>query len=189
MGYEEIKLLKQSGKSTVSLVKEEGGERYFIRKTLQGQHLVYQNLRELAHPCLPAVYEVSFDKDTTTVVEEYIEGSTVGSVKLSEKQCLTIVGELCDVLIFLHKKGIVHRDIKPSNILIAEDRHIRLIDFDAARMPKENADQDTIPLGTKGYAPPEQYGFSQTDERTGGYLCAGRYHKTASGRKCGETAL
>lgn len=165
MGYEEIKLLKQSGKSTVSLVKEEGGERYFIRKTLQGQHLVYQNLRELAHPCLPAVYEVSFDKDTTTVVEEYIEGRTVGSVKLSEKQCLTIVGELCDVLIFLHEKGIVHRDIKPSNILIAEDGHIRLIDFDAARMPKENADQDTIPLGTKGYAPPEQYGFSQTDER------------------------
>lgn len=165
MGYEEIKLLKQSGKSTVSLVKEEGGERYFIRKTLQGQHLVYQNLRELAHSYLPAVYEVSFDKDKTTVVEEYIEGRTVGSVKLSEKQCLTIVGELCDVLIFLHEKGIVHRDIKPSNILIAEDGHIRLIDFDAARMPKENADQDTVPLGTKGYAPPEQYGFSQTDER------------------------
>lgn len=45
--------------------------------------------------------------------------------------------------------------------------HIRLIDFDAARMlkPGMEQEQDTVLLGTRGYAPPEQYGFSQTDER------------------------
>ena len=111
------------------------------------------------------VYEVTFEGDSTIVVEEYIEGRSAGSTALTEKQCLVIVRELCDALIFLHGQGIIHRDIKPSNILIAQDGHIRLIDFDAARMPKEDLEQDTRLLGTKGYAPPEQYGFAQTDER------------------------
>lgn len=72
---------------------------------------------------------------------------------------------LCKVLRHLHKNGIVHRDIKPSNLLLGADGHIRLIDFDAARETKTDAEQDTRLLGTKGYAPPEQYGFAQTDER------------------------
>lgn len=165
MAYEVIKLLKQSEKSTVELLRERGGEQLFVRKTLQGRHQVYQTLQELSQPCLPTVYELSVDGETTTVVEEFIEGQTVGSAKLSEKQCRGIVRELCDVLAFLHGKGIIHRDIKPSNILLAGDGHIRLIDFDAARMPRKDSEQDTMLLGTRGYAPPEQYGFAQTDER------------------------
>ena len=165
MEYKEIKQLKQGEKSTVNLVQEQGGERLYIRKTLQGHHSVYSILQGLAHPYLPKIYEVTDDRDTTTVIEEYIEGQTVGSLKLTEKQCRVVVKELCDVLAFLHGKGIIHRDIKPSNILLAKDGHIRLIDFDAARMPKEDLEQDTMQLGTKGYAPPEQYGFAQTDER------------------------
>lgn len=165
MIYDVINVLKQTEKSTVQLVKEQDREQLFIRKTLQGKHLVYQLLQELEHPYLPAIYEVSFDGDMTTVIEEYIEGETVGEAGLSDKQCRVIVRELCDVLILLHDKGIIHRDIKPSNILLAKDGHIRLIDFDAARMPKEDAEQDTMLLGTRGYAPPEQYGFAQTDER------------------------
>ncbi len=163
--YEEIKALKQSEKSTVQLVKGQGSEQLFIRKTLQGRHMVYRTLQDLSHPYLPNIYEVSFADNSTTVVEEYIEGQTTGSAELSEKQCRMIGREICDVLIFLHENGIIHRDIKPSNILLAKDGHIRLIDFDAARMPKEEAEQDTMLLGTRGYAPPEQYGFSQTDER------------------------
>lgn len=166
MKYEEIKLLKQSEKSTVHLVREPGGERVCIRKVLQGRHLVYLTLRELSHPYLPKIYEVISDGDSTTVIEEYIEGQTAGSADLSEEQCRNIGKELCDVLAFIHEQGMIHRDIKPSNILLAKDGHIRLIDFDAARMPKEDAEQDTILLGTRGYAPPEQYGFAQTDERT-----------------------
>lgn len=165
MKYEEIKLLKQSEKSTVYLVRERSGEQFYIRKTLQGHYSVYSILQGLTHPYLPKIYEVTVDGDTTTVIEEYIEGQTVGSLELTEKQCRAVVKELCDVLVFLHGKGIIHRDIKPSNILLAKDGHIRLIDFDAARMPKEDLEQDTMLLGTRGYAPPEQYGFAQTDER------------------------
>lgn len=43
---------------------------------------------------------------------------------------------------------------------------VRLIDFDAARFLRETGERDTALLGTVGYAPPEQYGFSQTDARS-----------------------
>lgn len=134
MNYREIKLLKQNNKSTVSLVQEQGGEKLFVRKRLRGRHPVYQELQGVTHPGLPRLYEVVLDDEFTTVIEEYIEGETPGNRELSKKQFLSIVKELCSVLEFLHEKGIIHRDIKPSNIIFAKDGHIRLIDFDAARM-------------------------------------------------------
>ena len=68
MVYDEIKLLRQSEKSTVQLVKEQGSERLFVRKILQGRHQVYAVLRELTHPYLPMVYEVTFEGGSTIVV-------------------------------------------------------------------------------------------------------------------------
>lgn len=163
--YEELKLIKQSEKSTVHLVREKEGTQILIRKILAGKHFVYEKLKECPHPYLPRLYEVMLSDDATTVIEEYIEGESPDSGELTEKQFAGIVRELCGVLEFLHGKGIIHRDIKPSNIILAKDGHIRLIDFDAARIPKDDIEQDTVLLGTRGYAPPEQYGFAQTDER------------------------
>ena len=166
MVFREVKLLSNSEKSTVCLIREEGGEQLFIRKTLKGKHPVYTELQKLQHPFLPRFYEVYVSDTETTVIEEYIEGQAPGSMELSRKQFINMDRELCSVLEFLHEKGIIHRDIKPSNIILAGDGHIRLIDFDAARIPKDDMEQDTILLGTRGYAPPEQYGFVQTDERS-----------------------
>lgn len=166
MNYEEVKLIKQTEKSTVLLLREEAGTQLYVQKKLTGQHPVYQMLQNIPHPCLPKLYEVIISEDSTTVIEEYIEAQHSVSKELSEKQFLNVVRQLCSVLEFLHGNGIIHRDIKPSNILITEDIHVYLIDFDAARSPKADKEQDTKLLGTKGFAPPEQYGFSQTDERT-----------------------
>lgn len=165
MEYEEILLLKQSEKSRIYLVRQKDGEQLFIRKVLRGQHPVYLTLQSCPHPCLPKLYEVSIADGSTTVVEEYIRGRSLSGADLSEKQLVNAVKELCSVLGFLHERGVIHRDIKPSNIMLAEDGHIRLIDFDAARLLKDDLAQDTRRLGTRGYAPPEQYGFSQTDAR------------------------
>jgi predicted Ser/Thr protein kinase len=167
--YETIELLKQSEKSAVHLVREKGGEQVFIRKELKGRQNIYWELQSCPHPYLPKLYEALFSGGVTTVIEEYIEGPLLSAVELSEKQVRDAARELCCVLEFLHGKGIIHRDIKPSNILLARDGHIRLIDFDAARMPKKDLEQDTRLLGTRGYAPPEQYGFAQTDGRTDVY--------------------
>ncbi len=163
--YEEIRLIKHSEKSTVHLVREKAGGEVFVRKILKGQHDIYLTLQSCRHPYLPRLYEVFLSEGSTTLIEEYVEGQPLGSVELSEKQLLNAVKELCSVLEYLHGKNIIHRDIKPSNIILAKDGHIRLIDFDAARMLRDALEQDTKLLGTRGYAPPEQYGFSQTDGR------------------------
>lgn len=165
MNYEVVRLLKESEKSSVHLVRKKDGTQLFVRKILKGQRHIYSTLQKCEHPYLPKLYEVDMAEGSTTIIEEYIEGVSLGCAELSEKQLLKAVKELCIVLEFLHGKDIIHRDIKPSNIILANDGHIRLIDFDAARMPKDDLEQDTRLLGTRGYAPPEQYGFSQTDAR------------------------
>lgn len=165
MEYEEIKELNRSEKSVVHLVRDKGRGTIFVRKILKGRHGVYKTLQGCPHPFLPKLYEVTVSDESTTVIEEYIEGEIPDAGEMSDRQLRCMVRELCTVLEFLHGKGIIHRDIKPSHVLLAGDGHIRLIDFDAARMPKEALEQDTRLLGTKGYAPPEQYGFAQTDER------------------------
>lgn len=159
--------MKQSEKSTVLLVRETDGEQVFVQKILKGRHDIYLELLNCPHPCLPKLYEVVLSDDTTTIIEEYIDGQSLGNANLSEKQLMAAARELCSILDFLHGKGVIHRDIKPSNIILAKDGHIRLIDFDAARMGKgaSEQEQDTRLLGTRGYAPPEQYGFAQTDTR------------------------
>lgn len=138
MEYEEIKLLKQSEKSTVHLVRAtDGGEQVYVRKHLDGEHPIYQVLRDCPHPCLPKLYEVTVEEDSVTVIEEYVEGRTPDGIQLSRKQLRGVIRQLCDVLEFLHGKSIIHRDIKPSNLLLTEEGRLYLIDFDAARTLKE----------------------------------------------------
>lgn len=162
---EEMETLRVSERGRVTLVRDpETGKRY-VRKELQGQYPVYTQLRTLTHPYLPWIEEVTLEEDRTVILEEYIEGPTLDHVSLSQGQLTRLLLELCDVLEFLHDHGILHRDIKPSNLMLAADGHLRLIDFDAARQERETAEQDTRLLGTRGYAPPEQYGFAQTDAR------------------------
>lgn len=165
MGLEEIETLRVSKRGRVVLMGDtESGKRY-VRKELQGQYPVYSQLQTLTYPYLPRIKEVELEEDGTVILEEYIEGVTLDRISLSQGQLTQLLLELCDVLEFLHSRGILHRDIKPSNLMLAADGHLRLIDFDAARREREEAEQDTQLLGTRGYAPPEQYGFAQTDAR------------------------
>lgn len=178
----EVKELHRSEKSVVTLVIDaDTGVRY-VRKELRGSHPIYQQLQTLPHPYLPQILQVEQHQDGITLLEEYIDGANLAEIKLPEKQIVALMEELCEVLVFLHGHGILHRDIKPSNLLLAPDGHIRLIDFDAAREEKPSADSDTRLLGTKGYAPPEQYGFAQTDARADIYA-VGVTMKQLSGKR------
>ena len=128
-------------------------------------------LRELNHPGLPRYFEQYQNERMVCVVREYIEGEPL-SVYARERQLtqaeIAVIGEqLCDILSVLHthEPPVIHRDIKPENVIVRPDGSVALIDFDISRAVKENAETDTVFFGTKGYAPPEQYGFGQTDSR------------------------
>ena len=165
MELERLETLKDSEKSKIYLVFNTENRRILVEKYHQGNLPIYQRLMNLPHPYLPKLYEVRSGPDETVIVEEYIEGRSIAEARPTEKQLRKWLLELCGVLNHLHRNQIVHRDIKPSNLLIGADGHIRLIDFDAAREEKPQAESDTRLIGTRGYAPPEQYGFAQTDGR------------------------
>ena len=166
MEFEVVRVIKESDKSSVLLIREKESSQLYVQKRLTGIHHIYELLQECPHPFIPQIYDVEITESTTMVIEEYIKGQPPEVGAIDAKDVRAIIKELCAVLEFLHGKGIIHRDIKPSNIILAEDGHIRLIDFDAARVLKDEAEQDTRLLGTRDYAAPEQYGFAQTDERT-----------------------
>lgn len=155
--------IHSSDRSTVELVC---GEKKFIRRTVYSECAVYNVLKDVSSDFLPKIYSVEITDGKTVICEEYIDGKRLTDVDLSEKQAEKIMLQLCSALEFIHKLGIVHRDIKPSNILLCESGSIKLIDFETARFIKENSEKDTRCLGTEGFAPPEQYGFAQTDCRT-----------------------
>jgi len=77
--------------------------------------------------------------------------------------------QILDALNYLHgcsPEPIIYRDLKPSNLMLLADDTIKMIDFGTARLFKQENSDDTIYLGTPGYAAPEQYGAAQTDIRT-----------------------
>lgn len=141
-----------------------------IRFRAAGDPEVYRRLMRLSHPNVAQILEVFPDGRGMTVLEEFINGSTVSELLTaglySEEGVRTVCAALCDALFALHEAGIIHRDIKPENIMIEPGRRVVLIDFDAARIFKSGRAQDTCILGTAGYAAPEQFGIAQTDERS-----------------------
>jgi serine/threonine protein kinase len=97
---------------------------------------------------------------------EYLTGKTLEERLTSTrrgflpvKRTLDIGLALCDVFHYLHTQHppIIFRDIKPANIIITRSGRICLIDFGIARLYRPGW-KDTGPLGTPGYAAPEQYG-------------------------------
>ncbi len=162
MIYKVVKEIERDENSTIELLEDENGK-YHIKRTIKGRSDAYLALKALKHRYLPETESAEFDGENTVVTEEYIYSSGDLSSLRGEQNITAAFCELCDVLDYIHSHGIIHRDIKPSNVLISEDGHIRLIDFDASRQHKDGASNDTRYLGTRGYAPPEQFGFSQTD--------------------------
>lgn len=173
----QTEIIRASERSTVELMC---GEDKFIRRTIYSECAVYNALKDAPSRFLPKIYSVEISCGKTVVCEEYIEGKSLAHTDLSEKQAVDIMIQLCSALENIHRLGIVHRDIKPSNILLQKDGSIKLMDFEAARFIREDADKDTRCLGTEGFAPPEQYGFSQTDFRSDIYA-AGQTMKTLLG--------
>lgn len=134
-------------------------------------------LGKLYHPALPKVFDVYRQEDATLIVMEYFEGDSLEQIirhkDLPDETVLVKWAlELCSVMMYLHnhKDGcIIYRDLKPGNIMVLTDNSIRLIDFGIAREYKEGLDTDTVYIGTKGFAAPEQFGSGQSDKRTDVY--------------------
>lgn len=166
--YETVKAIKNSARGCVSLLQNKKNGTRFIFRHYQGSGEVYRKLLSVSCRNLPKIMEASEQDGMVAVLEEYIQGDSLAF--LLSGACLTypeareITMQLCNALWVLHSLGAVHRDIKPENVIVRGSEAV-LIDFDASRIFKSEISHDTQILGTTGYAAPEQYGITQTDER------------------------
>ncbi|NLX64077.1 MAG: serine/threonine protein kinase [Clostridiaceae bacterium] len=130
-------------------------------------------LKNLSHPMLPRIADLTEDEDNYYIVMDYIPGSNLLKVleyqgKIPEKTLLKWTRDLLDVLKYLHSRNppIIYGDLKPANLIVDDIGQLRLVDFGAARYYTKEKTEDTVYIGTQGYAAPEQYGVGQTDQRT-----------------------
>ncbi len=127
-------------------------------------------LAQLSHPGIAQVLDYFTVNGVPILVIEYVPGETLeqklkfAPLGLPEEQVLEIAEQLCDVLEYLHNQNppIIYRDLTPGNVMIMPDGKVKLIDFGIARTFKAGKATDTEPLGTTGYAAPEQHGKGQT---------------------------
>ena len=173
-GYEIIEKLDSDDDKSMYLVDSADGCR-LILKVLRQTHKfpIYESLARLTHINMPAIHRVVMGVDCFYVLEDYVEGQTLQEILetngiFDTQATIDITSQLCDVLAYLHNQPspIIHRDIKPANIMLTVDGTVKLLDFDIAREYKDKVSTDTEVIGTKPFAPPEQYGFSQSDHRT-----------------------
>lgn len=164
-------------------VRKDGVQNY--ETVCQGLAAEINMLKKLSNPHLPSIVDVIDSEDTFLIVMDYIEGITLKEALReygvqSQENVIDWAKQLCEVLGYLHSRipPIIYRDMKPSNIMLKPDGEIILIDFGTAREFKDEDVEDTVCLGTKGYAAPEQFGgCGQTDGRTDIYcLGATLYH-------------
>lgn len=166
--YDTLRVLKQSPRGTVSVVRhKKSGTRYVFRR-YSGSGEVYRRLLPVLCPHLPQIMEAAEQDGQTAVLEEYVQGDTLAELlmgaRLTEREARQVTIQLCQALHVLHSMGAVHRDVKPENVILRGSDAV-LIDFDAARIYKDASESDTQVLGTTGFAAPEQYGIFQSDER------------------------
>lgn len=183
--YEVLKEIGRGGMSVVYLAMDKRLNKQWaikeIRKKGSGKNdeivinslLAEANLmKRLDHPSLPRIVDIIDNGKTIYVVMDYIEGESLDKILKEygaqpEELVIGWAKQICDALSYLHsqKPPIVYRDMKPANVMLKPEGNIKIIDFGIAREYKEQNLADTTVLGTKGYAPPEQYS-GQTDARS-----------------------
>ncbi|MGN0553716.1 MAG: serine/threonine protein kinase, partial [Oscillospiraceae bacterium] len=176
--YELLSKIKTSGNSELFLLYDRICGRKVLMKS--GKTDMIENearlMSKLSGKGIPEVYSC-FEKDGKAYLfRQYIEGKSlheriVSDRAFSQKETIKIGIEICEIISKLHCSDppIIHRDIKSDNIIITDDGEIFIIDLGISREYDPAASRDTQVMGTPLNAPPEQFGYGQTDERSDVY--------------------
>ena len=69
---------------------------------------------------------------------EFVDGVNLAQLmktgRISPREALAIVPQICDALQYAHDQGIVHRDIKPENLLLDRLGRVKVADFGIAKV-------------------------------------------------------
>lgn len=129
-------------------------------------------LKDIGNEAIPRFIGECSNGAYRCVMREYIEGTPLDEFVRAQYMTQDVVTELAiklaSTMQSLHESEmpVIHRDIKPRNIIVKNDGGVALIDLGISRIYKKDRVADTVFSGTEDFAPPEQYGFMQTDTRS-----------------------
>ncbi len=111
------------------------------------------------HPALPRLFADGTDDAVPHLLIEYVDGPSLADEldengALDPSEVALLGAQLLPAVMSLHQRGLAHLDLKPDNIVLRDARPI-LIDFGSARR-LGSLQPSGHPVGTLGYAPPEQ---------------------------------
>jgi serine/threonine protein kinase len=185
--FELLECLGYSNYGETFLVKDRRASTHYIAKCypiIEGEQPIHEAelLKKLNHEGLPRLIAQFQNEHMICVVRTFQCGQNlqqlVADRELNYHQLMSIANQLCDLLIYLHTQTppIIHRDIKPPNIILDDNLNVSLIDFGISRQYKQGATEDTVQMGTREFAAPEQFGYCQTDERSDIYSLGVVFH-------------
>lgn len=157
-------------------------------------------IKSFDHPAIPRIVDLVDESGTLYVIMDYVEGRSLSAVLATdgpqpEDEVVNWGLQLCDTLEYLHRRTppVIYRDMKPSNVMLKPNGLVQIIDFGIAREYRDDGGSvtaamgDTVQLGTRGYAPPEQYGGGgQTDARTDVYALGATMYTMLTGKNPAE---
>ena len=176
--------LKESEDSSTFLVKEtatgilcvlkwgRNRQAEFLRHEME----IMEKMADRKLSGIPKAYRIFEENGEVYLVREYIEGMSLAQMVLqkggiSEAEICRISRKICQTAEQFQNpdEPMIHRDIKPENIVVTPGGEVVFIDFGTMRSYKKDGSRDTFVVGTRGTAAPEQYGYTQTDQRTDVY--------------------
>jgi eukaryotic-like serine/threonine-protein kinase len=156
----------------------EGGDSAHVRRFRREAKAV----SALNHENIVRLFDFGFMEDGQPyIVTEFIRGKTLAQIlrergRLTLKEAVPIMHQVCNAVEEAHRMKIVHRDLKPENIILQEPdqrsgnntkygwrtRHIKVVDFGVAKLSSDASSSSaslTIEgkvCGSPGYMSPEQ---------------------------------
>ena len=169
-------------------------------------------LARLNHPGIVTIHDFGRADGLYFFIMEFVDGVNLRQLlaggRVSPREALAIVPQICDALQFAHDQGIVHRDIKPENILLDRRGRVKVADFGLAKMlstgmpPEGGADAVTQVegsespailtavgkvMGTPAYMAPEQVKHpDEVDHRADIYALGVVFYQMLTGELPGE---
>ena len=176
--------LKESEDSSTFLVKETATGILCVLKWgrnrqtefLRNEMEIMKKMADRKLSGIPKAYRIFEENGEVYLVREYIEGMSLAQMVLqkggiSEAEICRISRKICQTAEQFKNPNepMIHRDINPENIVVTPGGEVVFIDFGTMRSYKKDGSRDTFVVGTRGTAAPEQYGYTQTDQRTDVY--------------------
>ncbi|KAM7329507.1 hypothetical protein ACRRTK_011120 [Alexandromys fortis] len=173
MNFDHFQILRAIGKGSfgkVCIVQKRDTEKMYAMKYMNKQQCIERDevrnvfreleiLQEIEHVFLVNLWYSFQDEEDMFMVVDLLLGGDLRyhlqqNVQFSEDTVRLYICEMALALDYLRSQHIIHRDVKPDNILLDEQGHAHLTDFNIATIIKDG-ERATALAGTKPYMAPE----------------------------------